>query len=95
MKVIIADSNELIRVGIRTILNTDKTLEIVSEARNSEELLSEIQNFGADIILIDYTSPGFTKYILSVEPNLIKTGDHLYGECSLPQPLDEIIFSHP
>ena len=60
MKVIIADSNELIRVGIRTILNTDKTLEIVSEARNSEELLSEIQNFGADIILIDYTSPGFT-----------------------------------
>ena len=38
MKVIIADSNELIRVGIRTILNSDKTLEIVSEARNSEEL---------------------------------------------------------
>ena len=60
MKVIIADSNELIRVGIRTILNSDKTLEIVSEARNSEELLSEIQNFGTDIILIDYTSPGFT-----------------------------------
>ena len=60
MKVIIADSNELIRVGIRTILNSDKSLEIVGEAKNSEELISEISNFGADIILIDYTSPGFT-----------------------------------
>ena len=69
MKVIIADSNELIRVGIRTILNTDKTLEIVSEARNSDELLSEIQNFGADIILIDYTSPGFT---IDIIPNVLQ-----------------------
>ena len=69
MKVIIADSNELIRVGIRTILNTDKTLEIVSEARNSEELLSEIQNFGADIVLIDYTSPGFT---IDIIPNVLQ-----------------------
>ena len=69
MKVIIADSNELIRVGIRTILNTDKTLEIVSEARNSEELLSEIQNFGTDIVLIDYTSPGFT---IDIIPNVLQ-----------------------
>jgi DNA-binding NarL/FixJ family response regulator len=69
MKVIIADSNELIRVGIRTILNTDKTLEIVSEARNSEELFSEIQNFGADIVLIDYTSPGFT---IDIIPNVLQ-----------------------
>ncbi len=69
MKVIIADSNELIRVGIRTILNTDKTLEIVSEARNSEELFSEIQNFGADIVLIDYTSTGFT---IDIIPNVLQ-----------------------
>jgi len=69
MKVIIADSNELIRVGIRTILNSDKSLEIIGEAKDSAQLFDEISNFGADIVLIDYTSPGFS---IDVIPNVLQ-----------------------
>lgn len=59
MRLIIADSNDLVRVGIRAILLSEKNLEIVGEAKSNQELKQQIKNFGADIILIDYTSPGF------------------------------------
>jgi DNA-binding NarL/FixJ family response regulator len=58
MKVILADSNELIRIGLRTVLNLHK-IQIVGEARNNSELLELVSNFDADIILIDYTTGGF------------------------------------
>lgn len=58
MKVILADSNELILIGLRTVLNSQK-IEIVGEAKNNKELLALISNFDADVILIDYTAPGF------------------------------------
>ncbi len=60
MKIILADSNELVRVGMRTVLNSESHLEIVGEATSSDELFSLVSNFGTDIVLIDYTSPGFT-----------------------------------
>lgn len=59
MHVILADSNDLIRIGIRTILNSEKNVDIVGEAKNQEELLELIKSFGAAIVVIDYTSPGF------------------------------------
>ena len=60
MKIILADSNELVRVGMRTVLSNESHLEIVGEATSSEMLLSLVSSFGTDIVLIDYTSPGFT-----------------------------------
>ncbi len=60
MKIILADSNELIRIGMRAVLSSEKDLEIVGEATNNEELMSLMKNFGSDIVLIDYTSYGFS-----------------------------------
>lgn len=60
MKIILADSNELIRVGLRTILHSETAIEIIGEARDGDELKELVLNFGADVILIDYTSPGFS-----------------------------------
>ncbi len=59
MRVILADSNDLVRLGMRTILSSEKNLEIVGEARDNEELKQQLDNFGTDLVLIDYTSPGF------------------------------------
>lgn len=68
MKIILADSNELIRIGMRAVLSSEKNLEIVGEATSSEELISLIKNFGSDIVLIDYTSIGFS---IDVIPRVI------------------------
>lgn len=59
MKVILADSNDLVRVGLRTVLNSYGDIKIVGEARDNEELVDQIKNFGASVVVIDYTSPGF------------------------------------
>lgn len=59
MSVIIADSNDIMRLGLRTLLNNDKSISIVGEAHNNQELLDQIKSFGAAIVLIDFTSPGF------------------------------------
>jgi len=60
MRIILADSNELIRVGMRAVLNSQTDIEIVGEARDSGELLELVRNFDSNLVLIDYTSPGFT-----------------------------------
>ncbi|MBI1835657.1 MAG: response regulator transcription factor [Flavobacteriia bacterium] len=74
MKLVLADGNDLIRVGLRTILSTEKDVEIIGEAKNNKELKQIIKNFGATLVLIDYTSEGFDidiiHKILAVECNV-------------------------
>lgn len=60
MSIIIADSNDLARVGLRSILSTQTSISIVGEASDSEELINQLNSFEVSMVLIDYTSPGFT-----------------------------------
>jgi DNA-binding NarL/FixJ family response regulator len=59
MNLILADSNDLIRIGLRAILSTERAITIVSEAHNGEELLAQVKSFDTSLVLIDYTSSGF------------------------------------
>ena len=59
MALIIADSNDLSRVGLRSILSSQTLIPIVGEARNAQELENQLASFDVSMILIDYTSPGF------------------------------------
>lgn len=68
MKVVLADSNELVRLGIRSAINKELNVDIVGEANTSEELVEIIKNFGADVVIIDYTTPGFS---IDVLPKLV------------------------
>lgn len=70
MRLILADSNELIRLGIRSVLSKQTDLEIVGEAKNSKELLEIMKSFESDVVVIDYTSPGFTIDVVSQVSNL-------------------------
>ncbi|MNU63824.1 Response regulator protein VraR [compost metagenome] len=74
MKLILADSNEIIRIGLRTLLSTERNIQIVGEARNNEELIALNKAFDANIILVDYTARGFSidviPQILQKKPDL-------------------------
>ena len=59
MKIAIADSNELIRLGLRVLLNTELQVTIVGEANRSCELLELLGAFAVDVVIIDFTSSGF------------------------------------
>lgn len=72
MRVILADSNDLVLVGLRTILNSHGGFEIIGEAKENKELKQLVKNFGDAVIIIDYTSPGFDidiiPKIISINP---------------------------
>lgn len=65
MRIILADSNELIRLGLRTIICSNSSWEIVGEAKNNEELEEIIHTFGDAVVLIDYSAAGFDISIIS------------------------------
>ena len=60
VKVIIAGSNDIVRVGLRNSLSSDKFTQIIGEASNNDDLEEQIKNFETDIVIIDYTSAGFS-----------------------------------
>lgn len=65
MALIIADSNDLSRVGLRSILSSQTSIPIVGEARDAQELENQLASFDVSMILIDYTSSGFDIDIIS------------------------------
>jgi DNA-binding NarL/FixJ family response regulator len=73
MNLILADSNDIIRIGLRTILNSQKEIEIVGEAKDNQELEALISSFETDIVLIDYTSSGFSIDIIPAIINKFPT----------------------
>ncbi len=74
MRIVLADSNELIRLGIRSALKKELAPEIVGEALCSEELVEIVRSFGSDVVVIDYTSRGFSidvlPQILSIDKSI-------------------------
>jgi DNA-binding NarL/FixJ family response regulator len=68
MHLVIADSNDLVRLGLRTILSSKSAFKIVGEARDNEELIEQVASFDVSIVLIDYVSPGFD---ISVIPKVL------------------------
>lgn len=60
IKILLADSNQLIRLGLKSIFHDHSKYEIVDEAESGEDLVSKAANTEAKVALIDYTSPGYT-----------------------------------
>lgn len=60
IRVVIADSNRLIRIGLDVVLSTESDIEIVGEAENEKALLSLLRLHPTDVLLIDFTAPDFS-----------------------------------
>lgn len=58
--VIIADSNQLICCGLRSILNTLSNAQLKAETGSEAELLNALAVDSADVILIDFLANGFS-----------------------------------
>ncbi len=65
MGVILADSNDIVRAGMRSVLSMQTDLPITSEATNSEELCEQVQSFSPSMVILDFTSEGFTIDVIS------------------------------
>jgi DNA-binding NarL/FixJ family response regulator len=60
MKLIIADSNLLIRAGLNAVLSQYADIEIVGEASSEKQLREMVVGFQPDVVLIDFAAQNFS-----------------------------------
>ncbi|MFC2071832.1 response regulator [Chloroflexota bacterium] len=58
IKVLIVDDHNVVREGLRRILELDDEIEVIGEARNGEEAITKAVSLSPDIIIMDLKMPG-------------------------------------
>jgi DNA-binding NarL/FixJ family response regulator len=56
-RVLIADDQDLIRAGLRLILDAEAGIDVVAEARNGREAVEQARLFHPDVVLMDIRMP--------------------------------------
>ena len=57
MKIMIADDHEIVREGLKQLLNDEQDMEVVGEAQDGRETLSKAKSLRPDVLLLDVTMP--------------------------------------
>lgn len=57
-RIIIVDDHEIVRLGLKSLLDQYPQYEIVSEAKNAREAVEQVEMFKPDIVLMDIRLPG-------------------------------------
>jgi DNA-binding NarL/FixJ family response regulator len=58
IRVVLADDHDLVRGGIRALLELMPEVEVAGEARNGEELLALLDRCTPDLVITDISMPG-------------------------------------
>lgn len=58
IRLMLVDDHEVIRVGLKTFLQTQPDFDVVAEASNGEEAIDRAMESHPDVILMDITMPG-------------------------------------
>ena len=58
VRVLLVDDDDLMRAGIRSILSSDETIDVVGEAGDGGEALDRIRECRPDVVLMDIRMPG-------------------------------------
>ena len=57
-RVLIADDDNLMRAGLRAVLSSDQTIEVVGEAADGAEGVARAEELRPDVVLMDVKMPG-------------------------------------
>jgi len=73
ISILIVDDHEVVRSGIRSFLETDKSFEVVGEADSGEAAIIKVADLIPDIVLLDLIMPGMdgvetTRQIRKISP---------------------------
>jgi two-component system response regulator NreC len=74
LRILLADDHELVRAGLRSILERQAGMEVVAEAETGREAVRLTKELSPDIVLMDVSMPELngveaTRQILNADPN--------------------------
>jgi DNA-binding NarL/FixJ family response regulator len=58
IRVVLADDEAMIRAGVRAILGTDSSIEVVAEGGDGHEAVELVRSHRPDVVLLDIRMPG-------------------------------------
>ena len=58
LKVLLVDDQELVRHGLRRMLETEEDIEVVGECAGANEAFSQVEKLSPDVVLMDAQMPG-------------------------------------
>ena len=90
-RVLIADDDDLMRVGLAAVLASDPTIEVIGEARNGREAVERSRQLNPDVVLMDVRMPDLdgiaaTRELAATRPELrililttFEQDDYIFG----------------
>ena len=67
VRIMLADDHDIIRRGVRTLLETRGNLQVVAEASTGREALAVARDVKPDIAILDYSLPELNGRDLTLE----------------------------
>jgi DNA-binding NarL/FixJ family response regulator len=74
IRVLLVDDHQLVRAGVRTLLQSDPEITVVGEARNGREAIESVDGTNPDVVLMDLSMPEMdgveaTRGVLAKQPD--------------------------
>jgi DNA-binding NarL/FixJ family response regulator len=94
VRVLLVDDDHLMRAGLRAVLSTDGTIDVVGEASDGREAVERARELGPDVVLMDVRMPNLdgiaaTRELLAARPEAkvvilttFEDDDYLFGALS-------------
>lgn len=75
IRVLIADDHDIVRGGIRRILEDQEDIQIVGEASDGQKAIQKVRETAPDVVLLDISMPGMdgldvTKQLKAIDPEV-------------------------
>jgi len=92
IKVMLVDDHDLVRTGLKRLINDVDGFRVIAEAASGEEALQQAKLNEIDIILMDINMPGIggleaTKKLLQINPDFKIIGVTMHDDDIFPQRL--------
>ena len=58
LRILLVDDHEVVRVGLRTLIERQQTLQVVGEAGTAREAIEQVSRLQPDVVILDIRLPG-------------------------------------
>jgi DNA-binding NarL/FixJ family response regulator len=91
VRVLLVDDDDLMRAGLRSVLSSDPTIEVVGEANGGRTAVERVRELGPDVVLMDVRMPDLdgilaTREVLESRPDVkvvilttFEEDDYIFG----------------